>query len=90
VTRTKAAATAMLKWKYNGSRRGYLQREAAEALGVSTRTIRRMIASCDLLTITVGRRYYISPLSIDRLLFKPSRLAAIVHEIELEALRRNP
>jgi hypothetical protein len=41
-----------------------------------------MIASSDLLTITVGRREYISPLSIDRLPFAPSRLAEIIAKIE--------
>ena len=71
----------MLYFK-SGNRRGYLQREAALALDLSTRTVRRMVKRGDLLTITVGRREYISPISIDDLLFEPSRLTQIVAEID--------
>jgi hypothetical protein len=77
--------THMLFFKHNGNRRGYNQREAALALGVSTRTIRRMLVAGKLLTIVVGRREYISPISVDDLLFEPSRLAKIIEEIDVIA-----
>ncbi len=81
--RTKAASKAMLKFKHhNGGCRGLLQAEAAEMLGLSTRTVRRMLKLNQLATIVVGRRRYISPLAIEAYLFAPSRLAQIVAEID--------
>jgi excisionase family DNA binding protein len=84
IMKRSKAAKSMLYFK-SGNRRGYLQREAAEALGLSTRTIRRMLRAGKLLTIVVGRREYISPISIDDLLFEPSRLAKILEEIDVIA-----
>ena len=51
-------------------------------LGLSTRTVRRMLKLNQLATIVVGRRRYISPLAIEAYLFAPSRLAQIVAEID--------
>jgi len=72
----------MLRFKYNGGERGFLQREAADRLGISVRTVQRMLKLNQLATIVVGRRRYISPLAIEAYLFVPSRLAQIVAEID--------
>jgi hypothetical protein len=54
-------------------------------LGVSVRTIQRMIAANKLLTFELHRRRWISPISIDHYLFKPSRLQQILKEIDAVA-----
>lgn len=71
----------MLRFK-NGCQRGFTQRDAALALGVSVRTIQRMIAANKLLTFELHRRRWISPISIDHLLFASSRLAEVIAEID--------
>ncbi len=72
----------MLRFKYNGGERGFTQHEAALKLGISVRTVQRMIVAGKLLTFELHRRRWISPISIDNLLFQPSRLTQIVAEID--------
>ena len=81
MTRHKATRT-VLRFKYNGGERGFTQHEAALKLGVSVRTIQRMIIAGKLACFELHRRRWISPLSIEEYLFEPSRLAQILAEID--------
>ncbi len=77
----------MLYFKHNGNRRGYTQAECALALGISTRTVRRMLFDGKLATIIVNRRRWISPVSVDHYLFEPDRLKQIIAEIDAVAAK---